>query len=56
MQKLLNLSDLFFKEEAEYEEEAKEVLAGETVPEVLKAFFQELDQLETLKLMRLRQP
>ncbi len=48
-QKLLSLSEMFFKEEAVYEEEAKEVLAGETVPEVLKAFLHELDQLENFK-------
>ena len=35
---IVELSDMFFKEEVDYEEEAKEVLAGETVPEVLKAF------------------
>jgi nondiscriminating glutamyl-tRNA synthetase len=43
---IVELSDMFFKEEADYEEEAKEVLAGEQVPEVLKAFSHELDQLE----------
>ena len=45
---IVELSDMFFKDEAEYEEDAKEVLSGETVPEVLKAFSEELDKLETL--------
>jgi len=46
---IVGLSDMFFKEEAEYEEDAKEVLAGETVPEVLKAFSEELEKLESFK-------
>lgn len=43
---IVDLSGMFFKDEADYEEDTKEILAGETVPEVLKAFSQELDQLE----------
>jgi nondiscriminating glutamyl-tRNA synthetase len=43
---IVELTDMFFKDDAEYEEEAKEVLTGEQVPEVLKAFTQELDQLQ----------
>ncbi len=46
---IVELSDMFFKEEAEYEEDAKEILAGEQVPVVLKAFSEELDQLETFQ-------
>ncbi|MFC4803442.1 glutamate--tRNA ligase [Neobacillus sp. GCM10023253] len=46
---IVELSDMFFKDEADYEEEAKEVLGGEQVPEVLKAFSQELDQLESFQ-------
>jgi len=46
---IVELSDVFFQAEVEYEQEAKEVLAGETVPEVLKAFSQELDQLEVFQ-------
>jgi nondiscriminating glutamyl-tRNA synthetase len=46
---IVELSDMFFKEEAEYEEDAKEVLTGETVPEVLKAFSEELERLENFK-------
>ncbi|MCM3570043.1 glutamate--tRNA ligase [Neobacillus mesonae] len=43
---IVELSDLFFKDQVEYEEEAKEVLAGEQVPEVLKAFSEEIDHME----------
>ncbi|WP_199426846.1 glutamate--tRNA ligase [Thermaerobacillus caldiproteolyticus] len=43
---IVELSELFFKEEIEYNEEAKEVLAEEQVPEVLKAFLEEIKQLE----------
>jgi nondiscriminating glutamyl-tRNA synthetase len=46
---IVELSDMFFKEEAEYEEEAKEILSGEQVPEVLRAFSHELDQLESFQ-------
>jgi nondiscriminating glutamyl-tRNA synthetase len=37
---------LFFKEEIEYNEEAKEVLRGEQVPEVATAFIEQLRSLE----------
>lgn len=46
---IVELTDMFFKEEADYEEDAKEVLSGEQVPEVLKAFSVELDQLSEFK-------
>lgn len=46
---IVELSELFFKEQVEYEVEAKEVLAGEQVPEVLEAFSKELDQLESFQ-------
>ncbi len=46
---IVELSDMFFKDEADYEEDTKEVLAGETVPEVLKAFSEELEKLEHFK-------
>ena len=35
---IVELSELFFQRRDEYDEEAKEVLAEEQVPEVLKAF------------------
>jgi nondiscriminating glutamyl-tRNA synthetase len=46
---IVEMSDLFFREEVNYDEEAKEVLAGEQVPEVLKAFLGEIEQLEEFK-------
>ncbi|MDR7080427.1 nondiscriminating glutamyl-tRNA synthetase [Neobacillus niacini] len=46
---IVGISDMFFKDEAEYEEDAKEVLSGETVPEVLKAFSDELEKLANFK-------
>src|SRR5690554_407085 len=46
---IVELTDLFFKDELEIEEDAKEVLAGEQVPLVLTAFLQELEGLETFE-------
>jgi nondiscriminating glutamyl-tRNA synthetase len=42
---IVELSELFFKEEVHYDEEAKVVLGEEQVPEVLKAFKNEIEQL-----------
>lgn len=44
---IVELTDLFFKESVEFDEEAKEVLNGETVPEVIKSFKEQVEQLET---------
>ncbi|KFZ43481.1 glutamate--tRNA ligase [Anoxybacillus flavithermus] len=44
---IVELSELFFKQEIEYDEEAKAVLAGEQVPLVLKAFYEQIEQLAT---------
>ena len=44
---IVELSSLFFKEELEYSEEAKEVLAGELVPAVMTEFKNQLESLET---------
>ncbi|MFP3916305.1 glutamate--tRNA ligase [Lysinibacillus telephonicus] len=44
---IVELSSLFFTEEIEYDEAAKEVLAGEQVPEVMAAFKAQLESLET---------
>ncbi|GAC91862.1 glutamyl-tRNA synthetase [Anoxybacillus flavithermus NBRC 109594] len=44
---IVELSELFFKQEIEYDEEAKAVLAGEQVPLVLKAFYEQMEQLAT---------
>jgi len=43
---IVELSSLFFKDEIEYDEESKEVLAGEQVPEVMAAFKAQLEGLE----------
>lgn len=43
---IVELTELFFKNEIDYDEEAKEVLAGETVPQVLQAFVDEIDGLK----------
>jgi nondiscriminating glutamyl-tRNA synthetase len=43
---IVNLTELFFKEEITYNEEASAVLAGEQVPEVLSAFVNELQNAE----------
>ena len=51
---IVELSELFFKDEIEYEEEAKEVLAEEQVPEVMQAFLQEIDALRTLQRKKLK--
>jgi len=42
---IVELSGLFFKEELVYDEEAKEILADDTVPEVLSAFLGEVNNL-----------
>lgn len=46
---IVELSKMFFEAEIEYNEEAKAVLSEEQVPEVLTAFYNELDALETFK-------
>ncbi|WP_026688648.1 glutamate--tRNA ligase [Alteribacter aurantiacus] len=43
---IVELTDLFFKDEIEYNEEAKAVLAEEQVPEVMAAFKEEVLALE----------
>ncbi|KGA98339.1 glutamyl-tRNA synthase [Alkalihalobacillus alcalophilus ATCC 27647 = CGMCC 1.3604] len=43
---IVELTELFFKEEIEYNEEAQAVLNEEQVPEVMQAFLNELEQLE----------
>ncbi|MCE7793838.1 glutamate--tRNA ligase [Salipaludibacillus sp. CUR1] len=46
---IVKLTELFFKEEIDYNGEAKEVLAGEQVPEVLRAFKGKLEEVEDFK-------
>ncbi|UTT44413.1 glutamate--tRNA ligase [Exiguobacterium aurantiacum] len=43
---IVSLTDLFFKDEVEYDEEANAVLAGETVPAVLAEFKVQLEAIE----------
>ncbi|WP_419882648.1 glutamate--tRNA ligase [Peribacillus sp. B-H-3] len=43
---IVPLSGLFFKDTIDFEEEAKEVLAEEQVPEVMKAFLEEVNSIE----------
>jgi nondiscriminating glutamyl-tRNA synthetase len=47
---IIELSDLFFKENVSYEDEAKEVLAEEEVPEVLRAFAEKASALEPFEV------
>ncbi len=44
---IVELSEQFFKDEIEYDDAAKEVLAGEQVPEVMAAFKAQLQGLES---------
>jgi nondiscriminating glutamyl-tRNA synthetase len=46
---IVPLTELFFQDEINYEDEAKEVLAGEQVSEVLAAFAQEVESLSEFK-------
>lgn len=43
---IVELTEMFFKKEIDYSEEAKAVLVEEQVPEVLKAFAEEISSLE----------
>lgn len=43
---IVELTEMFFKKEIDYSEEAKAVLAEEQVPEVLKAFAEEISSFE----------
>ncbi len=51
---IVELSDMFFKDSLEYDTEAKEVLAEEQVPEVLRAFLAELEKLEVLEVPEIK--
>lgn len=44
---IVELTSLFFTDVIEYDEEAKEVLAGEQVPEVMRVFKAQLESLES---------
>ncbi|MGG3737136.1 glutamate--tRNA ligase [Aeribacillus pallidus] len=51
---IVELSSMFFKDELSYDEEAKAVLAEEQVPEVLSAFLQEVEALETFEAAEIK--
>lgn len=46
---ITELTDLFFKDELAYDEEATDVLSGEQVPEVMAAFKVQLEQMDVLE-------
>jgi nondiscriminating glutamyl-tRNA synthetase len=46
---IVDLSEIFFKEELAFEEEAKAILEEEQVPEVLSAFLNEIENLSEFK-------
>lgn len=52
---IVELSGLFFKDDVEMDEEAKEVIADEDVPAVLAAFLQEVEQLEEFTADEIKQ-
>ncbi|BCB01965.1 glutamate--tRNA ligase [Bacillus sp. KH172YL63] len=51
---IVELSEMFFKADLEYDEEAKAVLDEEQVPEVLQAFLTEIDALETYEAAEIK--
>ncbi|MFC7372681.1 glutamate--tRNA ligase [Fictibacillus iocasae] len=46
---IVTLSELFFTEEVSHDTEAEEVLAGETVPQVMESFLSKVQESETLE-------
>lgn len=44
---IVSLSELFFSEEINMDDEAKEIIAGEQVPEVLRSFLNEVEGIES---------
>lgn len=51
---IVSLSELFFKEEISYDETGKAILSEEQVPEVLRAFLQELEHLEPFEAVEIK--
>jgi nondiscriminating glutamyl-tRNA synthetase len=51
---IVELSELFFKEDIEYNEEAKEIISEEQVPEVLKTFLEEVESLEVFEAAEIK--
>jgi len=52
---IVELSSMFFKDDLEYDEEAKAVLEEEQVPEVLSAFYDEVDALSPFEADGIKQ-
>lgn len=51
---IVELSSLFFNETIEYDEESKEVLAGEQIPEVMTSFKAQLEGLESFDAVSIK--
>ncbi|MDR4939020.1 glutamate--tRNA ligase [Rossellomorea marisflavi] len=51
---IVELSEMFFKDDLEYDAEAKAVLDEEEVPEVLRAFLEEIEALETYEAAEIK--
>ncbi|WP_370294863.1 glutamate--tRNA ligase [Rossellomorea marisflavi] len=51
---IVQLSEMFFKDDLEYDAEAKAVLDEEEVPEVLRAFLEEIDSLENYEAAEIK--
>ncbi|MBU9720248.1 MULTISPECIES: glutamate--tRNA ligase [Bacillaceae] len=52
---IVELTELFFKADIDYNEEANEVLGEEQVPEVIKVFKEKVDALETFSAAEVKQ-
>ena len=51
---IVGLSEVIFNEKLEFDEEAKEVLAGEQVPEVMNAFLEEVNAIEQFEAAEIK--
>ena len=51
---IVPLSELFFKEDIEYDEEGLKILKGESVPDVLRTFLQEMESLDTFEAAEIK--
>ncbi|RLQ91784.1 glutamate--tRNA ligase [Falsibacillus albus] len=51
---IVELSEMFFKDELDYEAEAKEVIEEEQVPQVLSAFLEEVEKLEPFEAAEIK--
>lgn len=51
---IVELSEMFFKDDLEYDAEAKAVLDEEEVPEVLRAFLEEIEALENYEAAEIK--